>query len=93
MNINEILDDLILEGRTRDQFNDYIKYSDQTTDIDVYKYVILNKLSEVDRRILLLYAECGNLREAAVYLGCSFTKLSYLIRNIRKKINRHIRKL
>lgn len=92
MNINEILNNLILEGQTQEQFNNNVKYSD-VDDIELYKYVILNKLNEVDRRIILLYAECGNLRDTAKYLGVSFTKLSYVIRNIRRKINKHIQKL
>ena len=83
MDFDKLINKYLLEGMSKEQFNEYFKY----------QFVILNKLSESDRRIILLYTETGNLRDTAKYLNCSFTKLSYVIKNIREKINKHISKL
>ena len=92
MDFDKLINKYLLEGMSKEQFNEYFKYQ-ETDYLDNYKFVILNKLSESDRRIILLYTETGNLRDTAKYLNCSFTKLSYVVKNIREKINKHISKL
>ena len=92
MDFDKLINKYLLEGMSKEQFNEYFKYQ-ETDYLDNYKFVILNKLSESDRRIILLYTETENLRDTAKYLNCSFTKLSYVIKNIREKINKHISKL
>ena len=92
MDFDKLINKYLLEGMSKEQFNEYFKYQ-ETDYLDNYKFVILNKLSESDRRIILLYTETGNLRDTAKYLNCSFTKLSYVIKNIREKINKHIKEL
>lgn len=85
MDFDKLINKYLLEGMSKEQFNEYFKYQ-ETDYLDNYKFVILNKLSESDRRIILLYTETGNLRDTAKYLNCSFTKLSYVIKNIREKL-------
>lgn len=50
------------------------------------KYVITNKLSETERRIILVYSHIGNIRETARVFKVSPTTIWNQINNIRKKI-------
>lgn len=50
------------------------------------KEIIASELTEVDRRIILLYTETGSLRETASLLGCSKTTLESHIKRIRNEI-------
>lgn len=50
------------------------------------KYIVANQLSEVERRIILLYAELGSQREVAAKLGVSLATINIYITAIRKKI-------
>lgn len=50
------------------------------------KYVITNKLSETERRIILVYSHIGNIRETARVFKVSPTTIWNQINSIRKKI-------
>ncbi len=50
------------------------------------KEIIYNDLDEVDRRIILLYAELGSLRKLGAEIGVSATACHYRIKEIKKKI-------
>ena len=50
------------------------------------KDIIYNKLDEIDRRIILLYAELGSLRKLGKEIGVSPTACHFRIKQIRKKI-------
>jgi predicted DNA-binding protein (UPF0251 family) len=50
------------------------------------KYVIENKLSETERRIILVYTHIGNIRDTASVFKVSPTTIWNQINNIRKKI-------
>lgn len=50
------------------------------------KFVIYNCLNEVDRRVILLYAELGTQRALAERLGVSTSTVNKLLKEIRKKI-------
>lgn len=50
------------------------------------KYVITNKLSETERRIILVYSHIGNIRDTASVFKVSPTTIWNQINNIRKKI-------
>lgn len=92
INIVDIIDDYVLCGKTKSEFNDdYVLNGDSK--IDDVKYVIMNKLCETDRRILLLYAYTGSLRTTGNYLHCSYSKVSYLLKDIREKINQELARL
>ena len=50
------------------------------------KYIIFNKLDEVDRRVILLYAELQSLRKLGKILGVSASSAYIKIRQIKDKI-------
>ena len=50
------------------------------------KYIIDNKLSQVDRTLILLYADCQSLRKLGKRLGLSHTCVANEIRRIRETI-------
>lgn len=50
------------------------------------KDIIFNRLSEIDRRVILLYAEMHSQRKVARLLGVSPSTVNILIRRIRKEI-------
>lgn len=50
------------------------------------KYTIENKLSETERRIILVYTHIGNIRDTASVFKVSPTTIWNQINNIRKKI-------
>lgn len=78
LNINDILD----EYRPDEDI-----FCDEDEKIHKIKKIIYDKLSESDRRIILLYTEAGNLRDVAKLLNVSFTTVYYQIKRIRKIIN------
>lgn len=51
------------------------------------KEIVFNDLDEIDRRLLLLYAEVGSYRELAKIIGVSATSCFLKIKEIKKKIN------
>mgnify|MGYP002868282634 CR=1 FL=1 len=77
ININEILEEYKPD-------NDI--FSEEEFNIKKLKNIIFNELDEVERRIILIYAETGSLRKLGKELGvCASTALSK-IKEIRKKI-------
>lgn len=77
LNIKEILDEYKPD-------NDI--FTEEDYQINKLKNIIYNNLNEVDRRILLMYAESGSLRQLGKELGvCASTALNK-INEIRKKI-------
>lgn len=92
INIQDIFDDYILEKKTLEQFNkDYIYNSKSLAD-DV-KYVIMNKLEEWEKRLFLIYIETGSLRETGKVFHCSYSKIHYVVRDIKAKIIEELNKL
>lgn len=69
------------------QPNDDI-FNDDDEKIDRLKRVIFDKLSEVDRRVIILYAELQSQRAVAKKLGVSASTVNILINRIRKDILR-----
>lgn len=77
ININNILEDY-------KPVNDL--FSEEDSEINKLKNIIYNNLNEVDRRIILIYAECGSLRTLGKELGvCASTARNKII-EIRNKI-------
>ena len=81
ININEIIEDYRPD-------NDIFSQEDKR--INQLKNIIYNNLDEVDRRIILIYAETGSLRKLGKELGVSPSTALFKIREIRKKIYEHI---
>lgn len=50
------------------------------------KFVIYNCLNEIDRRVVLLYAELGTQRALARELGVSASTVNKLLKEIKRKI-------
>ena len=54
--------------------------------IRIVKEIVWKKLSEVDRRVIILYAELGSQRKLGEELGLSASTCNKLIKGIRRKI-------
>ena len=76
LNIKEILEDY---QPTDDIFND----EDEL--IDKLKHIIYLKLNEVDKRIILMYAELKSLRKLGLELGISVSSAWIKVNEIRDK--------
>lgn len=64
-------------------------FTEENPEINKLKNIIYNDLDEVDRRIIIMYAELGSLRKLGKELGvCAATALTKII-EIRKKIYDH----
>ena len=50
----------------------------------------LNKLSEVDKRILILYAEYASIRDVAKILNTSYHYINKKLKSIRDELHRFI---
>lgn len=61
-------------------------FSKETDQFRRIKSIIWHNLSDVERRILLLYAERGNMRDTASELNVSPSTICIYINNIRQKI-------
>lgn len=61
-------------------------FSEESDLVRRVKFVVYNCLNEIDRRVILLYAELGTQRSLAKRLGVSVTTVNKLIKDIRKKI-------
>ena len=65
--------------------NDYLPTGDEDDRMLEIKERV-QRLSEVERRVLLLYAELGSQRKLAKMLGFSVSKMNYVLKEIRNKI-------
>lgn len=92
INIQDIFDDYILEKKSKEQFNEDYIYNSKSRADDV-KYVIMNKLEEWEKRLFLIYIETGSLRETGKVFHCSYSKIHYVVRDIKAKIIAELRNL
>ena len=83
LNIKEILEDY---QPSYDIFNE----EDEL--IDKLKHIIYFKLNEVDKRIILMYAELKSLRKLGLELGISVSSAWIKINEIRDKIYKELQK-
>ena len=67
-------------------------FNSEEDNIRIIKDIIWHKLSEVDRRVLILYAELGSQRKLGKELGLSASTCNKLIKDIRRKIYEHLDK-
>ena len=81
LNIKEILEDY--------QPSDDI-FNDEDELIDKLKHIIYLKLNEVDKRIILMYAELKSLRKLGMELGISVSSAWLKIKEIRDKIYKEL---
>ena len=78
IDIEEILDDY------RPDDDDI--FNEDTEEMKKLKHIIYTDLDEVDRRVILLYAELGSLRKLGSILGVSASSAFLKIKTIKKKI-------
>lgn len=88
--INTLLNDYILENQSEEDIRNNYIFGDYKLE-DQIKYIILTKLNEVERRILLIYIDTGSLRKTAKLFNVSPSKIFYVIGNIKDKIKKYIR--
>ena len=53
----------------------------------------MNKLEEWEKRLFLIYIETGSLRETGKVFHCSYSKIHYVLRDIKAKIIEELNKL
>lgn len=81
-----MLTPLSFEQILNDYKPDNSLFSEESPEINTLKNIIFNNLDEVEKRVILLYAECGNFRKLGKELGvCASTARTEIIK-IRKKI-------
>lgn len=61
-------------------------FSDEEELITRIKDIVYNQLDEVDRRVLLMYAELASLRKLGKEIGVSASAAGQRIRQIKNKI-------
>lgn len=83
LNIKEILEDY---KPSDDIFNE----EDEL--INELKHIIYLKLNEVDKRIILMYAELKSLRKLGMELGISVSSAWIKVNEIRDKIYKELQK-
>lgn len=59
----------------------------------IAKYIITNELNDVDRTIIYLYADAGNLRDLGKKLGCSHSTIRPEVNRIKNYIQKRIKEL
>lgn len=68
-------------------------FSLENENINKIKHIIYDILNETDRRIILLYAELGNIRDVAKILkvssGTAFLQIKRIQKTIRDKYDLH----
>lgn len=68
---------------------EYLKLNDDDKlNCNVYKDIIQNKLTTVQKRIFLLYIESARLKSVAEVLNCSTSRVYYLIKEIKDIIKK-----
>lgn len=74
----------------RELYSDYLPVDDIFTEepekVRKVKYIIFNKLTEPNRRIILLYAELQSIRKVAQKLGISAASAWLRITEIKNEI-------
>ena len=61
-------------------------FSEEPEVVSKLKDIIFHRLSEIDRRVIILYSELQSQRKVAKLLGVSASTVNILIRRIRKEI-------
>lgn len=63
-------------------------FNDEPDKVRRVKEIVLNRLDPVDRAIILLYADCGSLRDLGRRLGVSHSSVGTIVERIKEKIMR-----
>lgn len=65
-------------------------FSSESPVINKIKNIIFNDLTEVDRRVLLIYAECASMEETGRILNVSASTIHKRMTKIREKITERL---
>ena len=65
--------------------------SEEDFRVNALKHIIYERLSETDKRVILLYAELGSQREVGRKLGVSASTVNILIKRIREDILKYFK--
>lgn len=65
--------------------------SEEEWKVNALKHIIYDRLSETDKRVILLYAELGSQREVGRKLGVSASTVNILIKRIREDILKYFK--
>lgn len=88
-NFKHIEDEYLYNNCTKEEFDEYYKY-DAVDFSDDIKKIIIHYLDPVETRIILIYAEFGNMRETAKTLGVSLGTIYKKIKIIQNKIKTYL---
>ena len=61
-------------------------FNDEPDKVRRVKEIVLNRLDAVDRAIILLYADCGSLRDLGRRLGVSHSSVRTIVDGIKARI-------
>lgn len=78
--------DMRIEEILEDYAPDNTIWSNEDERVNAIKNIIYTKLDEVDRRIIILYAELGSLRKLGKELGISASSAYLKIKQIKGNI-------
>lgn len=75
-------------------YNDYLPdnsiWSEEEDKVRKVKNIVFHKLTEADRRIILLYADLQSLRKLGKMLGISTASACITVQRIRKEIQNNL---
>ena len=82
--MNDVLRDY-KEIRKDFEIDDSI-FNAETDKVRRIKEIVLNRLDQVERTLILLYADCGSLRDLGKRLGMSYGSVKRVLDPIKEKI-------
>lgn len=82
--MNDVLRDY-KEIRKDFEIDDSI-FNAETDKVRRIKEIVLNRLNQVERTLILLYADCGSLRDLGKRLGMSYGSVKRVLDPIKEKI-------
>lgn len=89
INVDRILKEYLYNDAPKKEFNEWYKYNAYKFS-DTVKYIIINDLSETEKRMLLIYIHTGNYSKAAKILDVSVGTIFSRIKTIKEKIQQKV---
>lgn len=65
-------------------------FSEDEDIVRILKKIVYTRLDETDRRILIVYADLGNVRDTAEIFRVSSTTIWWRIKSIKEKIKKYV---
>lgn len=87
MKMEDLYGEYLFNNVSKDDYEEWYQYKSKDFN-DLIKYIIINELDEVDRRVLLIYADYGNMRAVAAQMNVALGTVYKRINKIRNKIKR-----